>query len=160
MSQWDLHLGVENADWTKKITKKQQKKKVLRWRVNTHCGMSMWQMCIPVKAVCKPHSPDLKKRRSSPCSLWRSLLECPPRAPETRVRDPFGVMVRTIVSWKLLKWIYSVLEKSSSYDPSGFWRMFIYFSIIIVLLCIICFETSFDHKTKHLNIISDILLEI
>ncbi len=21
MSQWDLHLGVENADWTKKITK-------------------------------------------------------------------------------------------------------------------------------------------
>ncbi len=31
--------------------KKQQKKKVLRWRVNTHCGMSMWQMCIPVKVV-------------------------------------------------------------------------------------------------------------
>ncbi len=85
------------------------------------------------------------------CSLWRSLLERPPPAPETRVRDPLGVMVRTrggltiIVlhvqteptdhfnminwiltkcmglgkkisfSWKLLKWIYSVLEKSSSY---------------------------------------------
>ncbi len=85
------------------------------------------------------------------CSLWHSLLERPPPAPETRVRDPLGVMVRTrggitiIVyhvqteptdhfnrinwiltkcmglgkknsfSWKLLKWIYSVLEKSSSY---------------------------------------------
>ncbi len=24
MSQWDLHLGVENVDWTKKITKKQK----------------------------------------------------------------------------------------------------------------------------------------
>ncbi len=31
--------------------KKQQKKKVLRWRINTHCGMSMKQMCIPVKVV-------------------------------------------------------------------------------------------------------------
>ncbi len=31
--------------------KKQQKKKVLRWRVNTRCGMSMWQMCITVKVV-------------------------------------------------------------------------------------------------------------
>ncbi len=39
--------GVENADWTKKITKK----KVLRWRINTHCGMSMWQMCMPVKVL-------------------------------------------------------------------------------------------------------------
>ncbi len=29
------------------------------------------------------------------CSLWRSLLERPPPAPETRVRDPLGVMVRT-----------------------------------------------------------------
>ncbi len=29
------------------------------------------------------------------CSLWRSLLEHPPPAPETRVRDPLGVMVRT-----------------------------------------------------------------
>ncbi len=26
---------------------------------------------------------------------WRSLLELPPPAPETRVRDPLGVMVRT-----------------------------------------------------------------
>ncbi len=81
------------------------------------------------------------------CSLWRSLLERPPAVPETRVRDPLGVMVRTrggfnnhcltcsdhfnmihwiltkcmglgkkmSFSWKLLKWIYSVLEKSSSY---------------------------------------------
>ncbi len=29
------------------------------------------------------------------CSLWRSLLERPPPAPETRIRDPLGVMVRT-----------------------------------------------------------------
>ncbi len=27
------------------------KENVLRWRVNTHCGMSMKQMCIPVKLV-------------------------------------------------------------------------------------------------------------
>ncbi len=29
------------------------------------------------------------------CSLWRSLLERPPPAPETQVRDPLGVMLRT-----------------------------------------------------------------
>ncbi len=29
------------------------------------------------------------------CILWRSLLERPPPAPETRVRDPLGVMVQT-----------------------------------------------------------------
>ncbi len=29
------------------------------------------------------------------CSLWHSLLEHSPPAPETRVRDPLGVMVRT-----------------------------------------------------------------
>ncbi len=29
------------------------------------------------------------------CSLWRSLLERPPPAPETRVRDLLGVMVWT-----------------------------------------------------------------
>ncbi len=28
------------------------------------------------------------------CSLWRSLERAPP-APETRIRDPLGVMVRT-----------------------------------------------------------------
>ncbi len=32
---------------------------------------------------------------SKSCSLWRSLLERPPPAPETRVRDPLGVMLRT-----------------------------------------------------------------
>ncbi len=46
--------------------------------------------CMPVRAVCKPHSPDLKKRCSSSCKLWRSLLERPPPAPESRVRDPLG----------------------------------------------------------------------
>ncbi len=48
---------------------------------------------MPVRAVCKPHSPDLKKKRSSGCNLWRSLLERPPPAPKSRVRDPLGVVV-------------------------------------------------------------------
>ncbi len=43
---------------------------------------------MPVRAVCKPHSADLKKRRARGCSLWRSLLECPRPALESRVRDP------------------------------------------------------------------------
>ncbi len=45
---------------------------------------------MPVRTVCKPHSPDLKKRHSSGCKLWHSLLEHPPPAPESRVRDPLG----------------------------------------------------------------------
>ncbi len=36
------------------------------------------------------------------CSLWRSLLERPPPAPETRVRDPLGVMVRTRGGLKII----------------------------------------------------------
>ncbi len=48
--------------------------------------------CMPVRAVCKPHSPDLKRGALATdawgCSLWRSLLERPPPAPESRVRDP------------------------------------------------------------------------
>ncbi len=44
MSQWDLHLGVENADWTKK---KKKKKKVLRWRVNTHINTALiWDVNV------------------------------------------------------------------------------------------------------------------
>ncbi len=57
--------------------------------------------CMPVRAVCKPHSPDLKRGAlatdASGCSLWRSLLERPPPAPESRVRDPLGELVRTRV---------------------------------------------------------------
>ncbi len=57
--------------------------------------------CMPVRAVCKPHSPDLKRGALATdtrgCSLWRSLLERPPPAWESRVRDPLGVMVRTRV---------------------------------------------------------------
>ncbi len=53
-------------------------------------SLSICNGCMPVRAVCKPHSPDLKKRRSSGCSLWRSLLERPPPAPESQVRDPLG----------------------------------------------------------------------
>ncbi len=47
---------------------------------------------MPVRAVCKPHSPDLKRGALATdargCSLWRSLLERPPPTPESRVRDP------------------------------------------------------------------------
>ncbi len=54
---------------------------------------------MPVRAVCKPHSPDLKRGALATdargCSLWRSLLEPPPPAPESRVRDPLGELVRT-----------------------------------------------------------------
>ncbi len=57
---------------------------------------------MPVRAVCKPHSPDLTKRRSIAtdtrgCSLWHSLLERPPPVPASRVRDPLGELVRTRV---------------------------------------------------------------
>ncbi len=47
---------------------------------------------MPVRAVCKPHSPDLKKGALATdirgCSLWRYLLERPPPARKSRVRDP------------------------------------------------------------------------
>ncbi len=36
------------------------------------------------------------------CSLWRSLLERPPLARETRVQDPLGVMVRTRWVWAII----------------------------------------------------------
>ncbi len=52
-------------------------------------------MCV------KPHSPDLKRGALATdargCSLWRTLLERPPPAPESRVRDPLGELVRTRV---------------------------------------------------------------
>ncbi len=57
--------------------------------------------CMPVRAVCKPHSPDLKRGALATdargCSLWRSLLERPPSAQESRVRDPLGELARTRV---------------------------------------------------------------
>ncbi len=56
---------------------------------------------MPVRAVCKPHSPDLKRGALATdargCSLWRSLLERPPPAPKSRVRDPLSELVRTRV---------------------------------------------------------------
>ncbi len=56
---------------------------------------------MPVRAVCKPHSPDLRRGALATdargCSLWRSLLERPPPAPESRVRDPLGELVWTRV---------------------------------------------------------------
>ncbi len=60
---------------------------------------------MPVRAVCKPHSPDLKRGALATdargCSLWRSLLERPPPAPmnhvqESRVRDPLR---RVVAVW-------------------------------------------------------------
>ncbi len=54
---------------------------------------------MPVRAVCKPHSPDLKRGALATdargCSLWRSLLERRPPALESRVR-PFGELVRPV----------------------------------------------------------------
>ncbi len=54
---------------------------------------------MPVRAVCKPHSPDLKRGALATdargCSLWRSLLERLPPAPESWVRDLLGELVRT-----------------------------------------------------------------
>ncbi len=61
--------------------------------------------CMPVRAMCKPHSPDLKKRRARGCSLWRSLLERPPPAPESRVRDPLGAR-RVRMVWTRGGYIY------------------------------------------------------
>ncbi len=50
---------------------------------------------MPVRAVCKPHSPDLKRGALATdargCSLWRSLLECPPPATLVRTRVRGGV---------------------------------------------------------------------
>ncbi len=70
--------------------------------------------CMPVRAVCKPHSPDLKRGALATdargCSLWGSLLERPPPAPESRVRDPLGELVRTrvggvtLVPWPRREW--------------------------------------------------------
>ncbi len=63
---------------------------IFNFYIYIYISLSICNGCMPVRAVCKPHSPDLKKRHSSGCSLWRSLLERPPPAPESRVRDPLG----------------------------------------------------------------------
>ncbi len=67
---------------------------------------------MPVRAVCKPRSPDLKRGALATdargCSLWRSLLERPPPAPESRVRDPLGELVRTRVGGVTLAVHYSL----------------------------------------------------
>ncbi len=39
---------------------------------------------------CVNLTPLTSKRGARGCSLWRSLLERPPPAPESRVRDPLG----------------------------------------------------------------------
>ncbi len=63
---------------------------IIRKSFFLYISLSICNGCMPVRAVCKPHSPDLKKRHSSGCNLWRSLLERPPPAPESRVHDPLG----------------------------------------------------------------------
>ncbi len=40
---------------------------------------------MPVRAVCKPHSPDFKR---GALATLASLVECPHPAPAFRVRDP------------------------------------------------------------------------
>ncbi len=66
-----------------------------------HKGPCWCNGCMPVRAECKPHSPDLKRGALATdargCSLWRSLLERPPPAPASQVRDPLGELVRTRV---------------------------------------------------------------
>ncbi len=57
-------------------------------------------MCMPVKGRCVNLTLLTSKRGALAtdargCSLWPSLVERPPPAPESRVRDPLGMMVRT-----------------------------------------------------------------
>ncbi len=63
-------------------------------------GVSVTDVAMPVRAVCKPHSPDLKRGALATdargCSLWRSLLERPPPTSESRVRDPLR---RVVAVW-------------------------------------------------------------
>ncbi len=66
---------------------------------------------MPVRAVCKNLTLLTSKRGALAtdargCSLWRSLLERPPPAPESRVRDPFGELVRTRVGGVTYIYIY------------------------------------------------------
>ncbi len=80
-------------------------------------GSCLCNGCMPVRAVCKPRSPDLKRGALATdvrgCSLWGSLLERPPPAPESRerrVRDLLGELVRTrvggvtLVPWPGREW--------------------------------------------------------
>ncbi len=75
--------------------------------------------CMPVRAVCKPRSPDLKRGALATdargCSLWRTLLERPPPAP---VRDPLGELVRTRVGGVTHPYIHgTVISNFHFYVP-------------------------------------------
>ncbi len=76
---------------------------------------SMCNGCMPVRAVCKPHSPDLKRGAlwtdARGCSLWRSLLERPPPAPESRVCDPLGELVRTCVGGVTHAFLFTIKKE-------------------------------------------------
>ncbi len=63
-----------------------------------YISLSICNGCMPVRFVCKPHSPDLKKRRSTGCNLWRSLLErrLPRRNPGFEIRSE---QERVVVVW-------------------------------------------------------------
>ncbi len=61
-------------------------------------GVSVTDVAMPVRAVCKNLSLLTSKRGALAtdargCSLWRSLLERPPPAPESWVRDPLRRVV-------------------------------------------------------------------
>ncbi len=64
-------------------------------------GVSVMDVAMPVRAVCKNLTLLTSKRGALAtdargCSLWRSLLERPPPAPESRVRDPLR---RVVAVW-------------------------------------------------------------
>ncbi len=76
---------------------------------------------MPVRAVCKPHSPDLKRGALATdargCSLWRYLLERPPPTPESQVRDPLeartscgGVDLGGVVTYILYTNVHNAFE--------------------------------------------------
>ncbi len=73
-------FSVQTAVLEEKI--KQRQFDSLQQLVQDDSLADMCNGCMPVRAVCKNHSPDLKRGALATdargCSLWRSLLERPP----------------------------------------------------------------------------------
>ncbi len=64
-------------------------------------GVSVTDVAMPVRAVCKNLTLLTSKRGALAtdargCSLWLSLLERPPPAPESRVQDPLRRVVAVV----------------------------------------------------------------
>ncbi len=75
-------------------------------------GVSVTDVAMPVRAVCKNLTLLTSKRGALAtdargCSLWRYLLERPPPAPESRVRDPLR---RVVAMWTRGGYTCSTLE--------------------------------------------------